>query len=158
MEADGFAGGDAVDAEFAEFYQGSYARVVTLVAVLPGDEHEAQDVAQDAFARALGRWPRLRKYDVPEAWVREVAFRLAIDAGRRTRRRLLSTRLARAASREVASGAPLDDALEYSQVSAPGPLRAQRPSREWSDQRGAVAPPDLCSKKIGGLHARPFDD
>jgi hypothetical protein len=38
MEADGLAGGDFADAEFAEFYRGSYARIVTLVAVLLGDE------------------------------------------------------------------------------------------------------------------------
>ena len=88
----GFAAGDA---GFAEFYHGSYPRIVTLVAVLLGDQHEAQDVAQEAFARALGRWLRLRKYDVPEAWVRKVAFRLAVDTSRRTRRRrLLPARLA----------------------------------------------------------------
>ncbi len=48
------------DAGFSEFYQRSYARIVTLVAVLLGDQHEAQDVTQEAFAQALGRWPRLR--------------------------------------------------------------------------------------------------
>jgi RNA polymerase sigma-70 factor (ECF subfamily) len=88
----GFGAGDT---GFAEFYHGSYPRIVTLVAVLLGDQHEAQDVAQEAFARALGRWPRLRKYDVPEAWVRKVAFRLAVDTSRQTRRRrLLQARLA----------------------------------------------------------------
>src|SRR5215469_1313922 len=97
MEADGPA---ARYAEFVEFYQGCYSRVVTLAAVLLGDQHEAQDVAQEAFARALGRWPRLRTFDVPEAWVRKVAFRLAIDASRRIRRqRLLSQRLAGAVLR-----------------------------------------------------------
>jgi RNA polymerase sigma-70 factor (ECF subfamily) len=96
----GFAARDgefaAGDGGFDEFYHGSYPRIVNLVAVLLGDQHEAQDVAQEAFARALGRWQRLRKYDVPEAWVRKVAFRLAVDAGRQTRRRrLLPARLAR---------------------------------------------------------------
>jgi RNA polymerase sigma-70 factor (ECF subfamily) len=114
MEADGFAAGDA---GFAEFYAGSYARIVTLVAVLLGDPHEAQDVAQEAFARALGRWPRLRRYDVPEAWVRKVAFRLAVDASRRTRRqRLLPARLASAGSGEVPDAAPPGDGLEFSGV------------------------------------------
>src|SRR5215472_18856620 len=97
MEADGSAAGYA---DFDEFYHGCYARVVTLVAVLLGDQHEAEDVAQEAFARALGRWPRLRTFDVPEAWVRKVAFRLAIDGSRRIRRqRLLSRRLAGARPR-----------------------------------------------------------
>ena len=104
MEADGFAAGDA---GFAEFYHGSYQRIVTLVAVLLGDQHEAQDVAQEAFSRALGCWQRLRKYDVPEAWVRKVAFRIAVDTGRRTRRRrLLQARLARSGPGGVPEAAP----------------------------------------------------
>lgn len=78
METDGPA---ARYEEFDEFYQGCYSRVVTLAAVLLGDQHEAQDVAQEAFARALGRWQRLRTFDVPEAWVRKVAFRLAAARG-----------------------------------------------------------------------------
>lgn len=116
MQADGST---AVDAGFAEFYRGAYARIVTLVAVLLGDKDEAQDVAQDAFARALGRWPQLQRYDVPEAWVRKVAFRLAIDAGRRTRRqRLLSARLAGAGFGETPDAASPGDGLEHSDVAA----------------------------------------
>lgn len=116
MEADGSAPGDA---DFGEFYQGCYSRVVTLVAVLLGDRHEAEDVAQEAFTRALGRWPRLRTFDVPEAWVRKVAFRLAIDASRRIRRqRLLPWRLAGASTRDGQGAAPPGEQLQYSEVAA----------------------------------------
>ena len=81
--------------EFAEFYQASYGRVVALVAAIVGDRHQAEDIAQEAFARALTRWPRIARYDQPEAWVRRVALRLTIDAGRRMRRAAsLSVRLA----------------------------------------------------------------
>ena len=31
------------------------------------NETEAEDVAQEAFSRALGRWSRLDGYDLPEA-------------------------------------------------------------------------------------------
>jgi RNA polymerase sigma-70 factor, ECF subfamily len=72
--------------DFAEFYEASYGRVVALVAALVGDRHQAEDIAQEAFARALTRWPRIARYDRPEAWVRRVALRLTIDAGRRMRR------------------------------------------------------------------------
>ncbi len=81
--------------DFAEFYEASYARLVALVAAMVGDRHQAEDIAQEAFARALVRWPRISRYDVPEAWVRRVALRLTIDAGRRMRRAAsLSLRLA----------------------------------------------------------------
>lgn len=81
--------------DFAEFYAASYGRVVALVAAMVGERHQAEDIAQEAFARALTRWPRISRYDRPEAWVRQVALRLTIDAGRRMRRATsMSLRLA----------------------------------------------------------------
>jgi RNA polymerase sigma-70 factor, ECF subfamily len=79
----------------AEFYAASYGRVVALVAAMVGERHQAEDIAQEAFARALTRWPRIASYDLPEAWVRRVALQLTIDAGRRMRRAAaMSVRLA----------------------------------------------------------------
>ena len=51
-----------------------------------GDLHEAEEIVQEAFARASTRWARLRDYDVPEAWVRRVAMNLAADRRRRLQR------------------------------------------------------------------------
>ena len=80
--------------EFESFYQASYGRIVALLLGVLGDRQEAEDAAQEAFARALARWPRLSAYDLPEAWVRQVALRLAVDSGRRWRRSIrLSARL-----------------------------------------------------------------
>ena len=80
--------------EFEDFYQASYGRLVALLLAVLGDRQEAEDTAQEAFARALARWPRLSTYDLPEAWVRRVALRLAVDSGRRLRRTArLSARL-----------------------------------------------------------------
>jgi RNA polymerase sigma-70 factor, ECF subfamily len=96
---------------FEEFYQASYGRTVALVAAITGSRHEAEDVAQEAYARALARWSRLPGYDLPEAWVRKVALRIAIDSGRRRRRDLaVSVRLA--AQRRPAGPEPADD-LKY---------------------------------------------
>ena len=81
--------------DFGEFYEASYRRVVALVAAMVGDQHQAEDIAQEAYSRALTRWHRVARYDLPEAWVRRVALRLTIDAARRTRRvRIMSTLLA----------------------------------------------------------------
>jgi RNA polymerase sigma-70 factor (ECF subfamily) len=82
-----------------------------MVAALTGSRHEAEDVAQEAYARALARWSRLRGYDLPEAWVRKVALRIAIDSGRRLRRNLAAT-VRLAAQRRQAGPEPADD-LKY---------------------------------------------
>jgi RNA polymerase sigma-70 factor, ECF subfamily len=74
--------------DFDGFYAAVFARLVGQLALVTGDPHEAEDVVQEAMARAASRWPRLRAYDVPEAWVRRVAFNLAVSGHRRARRRL----------------------------------------------------------------------
>jgi len=77
----------ADDAGFDAFYQACYPRLLKQVALVTGDLATAEDVLQEAFARAGPRWQRLRAYDLPEAWVRRVAMNLAADWSRRMRRR-----------------------------------------------------------------------
>jgi RNA polymerase sigma-70 factor, ECF subfamily len=74
--------------EFEEFYQAVFGRLVGQLVLVVGDLHEAEDIAQEALVRAAARWPRLRGYDVPEAWVRRVALNLTVSNARRTRWRL----------------------------------------------------------------------
>ena len=73
---------------FDDFYQAAFARLAAQVYLVTGDLHEAEDVVQEAMARASVRWQRLRDYDLPEAWVRRVAMNLATDQRRRVRRRV----------------------------------------------------------------------
>jgi RNA polymerase sigma-70 factor, ECF subfamily len=94
------------DDQFEHFYQANYRRIVAVVAAVLGSTAEAEDVAQEAFARALARWPRIAGYDLPEAWVRRVALRLAVDSGRRLgRARRLTARLSAASTSEAAAQA-----------------------------------------------------
>lgn len=104
------------DEEFEEFYRASYGRTVAMVAGITGSRQEAEDVAQEAYARALARWSRLRDYDLPEAWVRKVALRIAIDSGRRLRRNLAAA-VRLAAQRRPADPGPEDD-LKYTPLAA----------------------------------------
>ncbi len=101
---------------FEEFYQASYGRTVALVAAITGSKHEAEDVAQEAYARALARWWQLRAFDLPEAWVRKVALRIAIDSGRR-RRRHVATAVRLATQGRPVSAEPADD-LKYTPLGA----------------------------------------
>jgi RNA polymerase sigma-70 factor (ECF subfamily) len=53
--------------------------VVTFLYAINGDLGEAQDAAQEAYARAWQRWRTLESYADPEAWVRSVGYRLALS-------------------------------------------------------------------------------
>jgi RNA polymerase sigma-70 factor, ECF subfamily len=71
---------------FEEFYTGAVGRLLGQLLLVTGDLHEAEEVVQEAFARASVRWVWLRDYEVPEAWVRRVALNLAAERARRLRR------------------------------------------------------------------------
>jgi RNA polymerase sigma-70 factor (ECF subfamily) len=86
-----------------ELYAASYRRLVGLVGAVCGDRDEAQEAVQDAFVRLLGQWPKVSRYEDPEAWVRKVALGFVSNRRRKTLNGL------RAARRH---GPPLD---------APGP-------------------------------------
>ncbi len=69
--------------DFTGFYHAHFTATVTLVYSLTSDAGEAQDVAQEAFARAWQRWGQLSTYDNPLAWVRRVSVNLARSRWRR---------------------------------------------------------------------------
>jgi RNA polymerase sigma-70 factor (ECF subfamily) len=77
--------------EFEDFYAAVFDRLVGQLYLVTGNLQDAEDVVQEALTRAAVRWSRLRRYRVPEAWVRRVAMNLASDRFRRVRRRLAVT-------------------------------------------------------------------
>lgn len=73
----------AAESEFDAFYASSGPRLVRQLHAMTGDLGDAQDCVQEAFARAWQRWDRIAGYDSPEAWVRTIAWRLAVSRFRR---------------------------------------------------------------------------
>ena len=76
------------ETEFAAFYAANFPSLCKQLYAYIGDRGEAQDVVQEAFSRGWAHWPKIRGYDEPVAWVRTVAWRLAISRWRRARRAL----------------------------------------------------------------------
>ncbi|WP_034594117.1 SigE family RNA polymerase sigma factor [Hamadaea tsunoensis] len=72
--------------DFAEFYTAAFAPLTSQLHAFVGDHAEAQDLVQEAFCRALTKWPTVSTYDDPFSWVRKVAWNLAISRWRRARR------------------------------------------------------------------------
>ena len=72
------------DEQVSELYAASYRRLVAVVGAVHRDRHEAEEAVQDAFARLLGQWQRVSRYDNPEAWVLKVALGFASNRRRKT--------------------------------------------------------------------------
>lgn len=71
--------------EYSWFFRGEYQSVLRTVFLTVGDRETARDVTQEAFIRLLRNWKKVSAYDRPDAWVRHVAVRLAIQLVRRRR-------------------------------------------------------------------------
>ena len=55
------------------------------VALMLRDPGRAEEITQDAFIQLLRDWPKISRYERPQAWVRRVAIRLAMRTIRRER-------------------------------------------------------------------------
>ncbi len=71
--------------DFDDFYAANYARLTLQLYAYLGDQHEAQDLVQEAFCRAYAQWKAVAEYQEPLAWVRRVAWNLATSRLRRQR-------------------------------------------------------------------------
>ena len=71
--------------DFDAFYAHTARRLVGYVYTLTGDLAEAEDTVQEAYARAWQHGSKVRRYENPEAWVRTVAYRIAVSSWRRFR-------------------------------------------------------------------------
>lgn len=78
-------------AAFDGFYRAHYAPVVRLAYSLTGSRSIAEELAQEAFVAAHGRWAQLYGFDRPDLWVRRVVINRSISYRRReaTERRAL---------------------------------------------------------------------
>lgn len=72
---------------FEDFYASSYPQLFRVLVTMTTDRADAEDVLQEAYAKAAADWPRVCGLDNPGAWVRRVAINRAIDLQKRRRRR-----------------------------------------------------------------------
>jgi RNA polymerase sigma-70 factor, ECF subfamily len=78
--------------DFDQFYAGTVRRVISYLHAVTGSRAEAEDAAQEAFARAWQRWDKVSGYADPEAWVRTVGYRVSVTAWRKSRTRAAAHR------------------------------------------------------------------
>ncbi|WP_436526982.1 SigE family RNA polymerase sigma factor [Actinoplanes sp. HUAS TT8] len=94
--------------DFDGFYRDTSRRLLRYAYGLTGDPGEAQDLVQEAYARAWQRWRKVSAYEDPEAWLRLVVNRLSTDRWRR-----IGVRRARAAAEPPPApvGPPSEDVV-----------------------------------------------
>ncbi|MEV6520541.1 SigE family RNA polymerase sigma factor [Longispora sp. NPDC051575] len=80
--------------EFDAFYAATAPRVISQIYAMVGDRCEAEDAVSEAYSRAWQRWATVSGHTDPAAWVRTVAYRIAVSNWRRTWRRAVSHRRA----------------------------------------------------------------
>lgn len=81
---------DRIPEDLEAFCHAEYAPLVGLLGLYCGDGHVAEELTQEALARACRDWRRVRTMTRPDAWLRRVAINLA----RSRFRRLLAERRA----------------------------------------------------------------
>lgn len=59
---------------FESFFGQHYGSLVRALVIVSGSESEAEDLAQEAFARALERWDRVSEMESPMGYVYRTAF------------------------------------------------------------------------------------
>jgi RNA polymerase sigma-70 factor, ECF subfamily len=123
-------GGSVADDEaqeaIREAYQAYYRRLVATLYGLTADYAEAQDLVQEAYARALARPKTFLDVADPEAWLRTVAVNLARTRWRR--RRLLDTMIRTGRVTPTPESVPGADPTRVVLVAALAKL--SRPTRE----------------------------
>jgi RNA polymerase sigma-70 factor (ECF subfamily) len=60
--------------DVADLFHAIYPRLVVLLYATCGDQSDAEDAAQEAFAKALRDQRKFKRLDNPEAWLRTVAL------------------------------------------------------------------------------------
>ena len=73
----------AVPEELADFCSREYPRLVGTLTLYCGDRDVAQELAQEALARACLSWSKVSKMDAPGPWINRVAINLANSHFRR---------------------------------------------------------------------------
>lgn len=72
--------------DFDDYVRARWLPLLRTATLLTGDRHAAEDLVQDALARAAQRWTVIAEADSPDAYVRRILYTRSVDTWRRTRR------------------------------------------------------------------------
>lgn len=73
------------DAEFVALVNSEQRGAIAAAAFIVGSRSVAEEIVQDVFERAYGRWARVGSIERPGAWIRRAVINQAISTARRSR-------------------------------------------------------------------------
>jgi len=71
--------------DYTAFFREEFAEVLRTIELMLRDRARAEEITQDAFVQLYLNWPKISRYERPDAWVRRVAIRLMMRSVRRDR-------------------------------------------------------------------------
>lgn len=74
--------------DFERFYEHTWPRIYRELCLMTASRADAEDIAQEAYAKAADDWRRVSRLEQPEAWVRRVGINRCIDLSRRRGRQV----------------------------------------------------------------------
>jgi RNA polymerase sigma-70 factor (sigma-E family) len=145
---------DAGAADFAEFVDGSLPALLRFGYVLTGSAQEAEDLVQDALAKSLRRWRRVRA-DNPVAYTRRIMINTHLARWRRWGSRVRLGEVPEAATNDAGLARGEDwDTLRRALALLPSRQRAVLVLRYLEDlPDGAIAVLLGCSTGTVRSHA-----
>src|SRR5439155_170190 len=142
----------------AEFFPAEYPRLLRAMYLVTGNRHEAEEITQDAFVRALERWDRVRHADNRAGYL----YRIAVNLHRSKLRRLARGARKTAqpspeadpfeAADDRADVAPRPDALERVRTAA----RRRHRRRRLAGSATALVATTAALSFAGGILREPF--
>jgi RNA polymerase sigma-70 factor, ECF subfamily len=126
-------------ASFDDFYLATRERTLRQLTAMTADRELAADVVQDAYERAWRSWRRVSQLEQPQAWVRTVAWRVAVSHYRHSE---VAARFLPVLARRAIEPAPRTD----ERLDLEAALRRIAPER-----RRALVLHDLCGLTVAEI-------
>src|SRR5829696_1966030 len=95
-------------ADLTAFCNAEWPKLVGALSLYTGDAHLAEELAQEAIAKACTNWRKVKRMDAPAAWLHVVARNLAHSHFRRAK---AAARAQRRAPAPAAAVDAADDAV-----------------------------------------------
>lgn len=97
------------EADYVDFVAARRLHLRRVAYAICGDWHLADDLLQDALVKLYVAWPRVRRDQQPEAYVRQILVRVNIDEHRRRMRRTPTVTLTEGMDTGQREGLPTEE-------------------------------------------------